>query len=57
MPPTSSRLSRIETLIRQLQGRLRWGTGDPNGTVDAPTGAIYQDDATRGAVPQDDGAR
>lgn len=36
-------------LIRQLQSRLRWGTGDPNGVVDAPRGAQYQQEDT-GAV-------
>jgi hypothetical protein len=29
-------------LLRQLQGALRWGTGSPEGVVDAPKGVLYQ---------------
>jgi hypothetical protein len=30
-----------EVLIRQLQGRLRSGTGSPEGVVAAPVGTLY----------------
>ncbi len=31
----------LEALIRQLQGKLRWGDGDPEGVVEAPRGTIF----------------
>jgi hypothetical protein len=37
-----TRLDRLETLVRQLQGYDRWGSGDPNSVVDAPMGATYK---------------
>jgi hypothetical protein len=34
-------LSLIGVLIRQLQGKWRWGTGTPEGAVTAPVGTAY----------------
>ena len=34
--------SRRDSLVRQLQGALRRGTGSPEGVVDAPKGVIYE---------------
>lgn len=31
----------LEVLVRQLQGRLRWGTGSPEGVVKASVGVLY----------------
>lgn len=36
--------ARLESLVRQLQGRWRWGTGSPEGVVDAPLSTVYQRD-------------
>lgn len=33
----------LQVLVRQLQGRFRWGVGSPEGVVDAPMGAIWED--------------
>lgn len=30
-----------EVLVRQLQGRLRWGAGSPEGVVAASPGTLY----------------
>jgi hypothetical protein len=38
-------LAALDVLIRQLQGRLRTGTGSPNGVVTAPPGALYTNQA------------
>lgn len=39
-------VKRLETLVRQIQGRFRWGSGSPEGVVDAPRGAIYEREDT-----------
>jgi hypothetical protein len=39
-------LKLLGMLIRQLQGRIRWGDGSPEGAVDAPRGAIYMREDT-----------
>jgi hypothetical protein len=31
----------LEVLVRQLQGRLRWGTGSPETVVTADVGTVY----------------
>lgn len=31
----------IPILIRQIQGKWRWGTGSPEGVVTAPVGTAY----------------
>jgi hypothetical protein len=31
----------LDILIRQLQGRLRFGTGSPENVVEAPVGTLY----------------
>ena len=31
----------VETLIRQLQGKVRWGVGSPEGAVTARVGTMY----------------
>lgn len=34
-------LSLLGVLIRQLQGKWRWGEGSPEGVVSAPKGTAY----------------
>ena len=34
-------INRLWSLIRQLQGRVRSGTGTPEGAVTAPVGTVY----------------
>lgn len=34
-------LKLLGVLIRQLQGKWRWGTGSPEGVVTAPVGTAY----------------
>jgi hypothetical protein len=44
-------LSRLATLIRQLQGHWRFGTGSPEGVVTAPVGTAYlRDDGGAGTT-------
>lgn len=31
----------LEVLIRQMQGRLRWGAGDPESVVTASIGTLF----------------
>jgi hypothetical protein len=31
----------LAVLIRQLQGKVRWGTGTPEGVVAAPVGTLF----------------
>ena len=31
----------LQVLIQQLQGKIRWGTGSPQGVVAAPVGTQY----------------
>jgi hypothetical protein len=39
------------TLVRQLQGKVRWGTGSPENVVAAPIGTLYlREDGTTGAT-------
>jgi hypothetical protein len=38
-------------LIRQLQGKVRWGSGTPEGAVTAPVGVLYlRDDGGAGTT-------
>jgi hypothetical protein len=34
-------MAELEVLIRQLQGKVRWGTGSPEGVVTANPGTLY----------------
>jgi hypothetical protein len=34
-------VSALEVLVRQLQGKLRWGKGTPEGVVTANVGTIF----------------
>ena len=44
-------LALLGILIRQLQGKWRWGTGSPEGVVTAPVGTAYlRDDGGAGTV-------
>lgn len=44
-------LRALRTLVRQLQGYIRWDAGSPESVVDAPRGAIYiRTDGTAGTL-------
>jgi hypothetical protein len=44
-------LSLLGMLIRQIQGKWRWGTGSPEGVVAAPVGTAYlRDDGGAGTT-------
>lgn len=44
-------MARIDVLLHQLRGRIRWGDGTPEGVVVAPVGTIYlREDGGAGTV-------
>jgi hypothetical protein len=45
------RRSALGVLLRQMQGRLRWGLGSPEGVVEAPVSVLYaREDGTPGTL-------
>lgn len=45
------RKSPLSIVVRQLQGRYRWGTGSPEGVVGAPRGTLWErEDGTAGTM-------
>lgn len=45
------RKSPLSVVVRQLQGRYRWGAGSPEGAVAAPPGTLWErDDGAAGTM-------